>query len=375
MHIGYDVTTLEGQMTGVGYYSTHLLAHLVQRTDPWHYELLSNRQPSHLWPALHGAVARTRGPRGPFMPLRPLWLQMVLPFSLRRLNLDLCHFTNSLLPLAAHGRLIVTIHDMSLFLWPHYHRPRSLLLARPLIRPSARRAQAIITVSASAKADILRVLGVPAASVHVVYEAAAPPFRQLHDAGALASARARYALSDTFVLYAGTVEPRKNLVRLVEALAAVHRRGLRVPLVIAGQWGPLPYHALKAAIERLGMQQAVRFMGYVPTADLAALLNLATVFVFPSLYEGFGLPIVEAMACGAPVLTSNCSAPAEIAGAAATLANPLDSQALAEGLYTLLTDADLRASQRQRGLARAAEFSWPRAAAETAALYRQVMTA
>jgi len=155
----------------------------------------------------------------------------------------------------------------------------------------------------------------------------------------------------------------------------VHSRGLRVPLLIAGQWGPLPYHSLMAAIEHTGMQQAVRFIGYVPTADLAALLNLATVFVFPSLYEGFGLPIIEAMACGAPVLTSNCSAPAEIAGGAATLVNPLESQALAEGLYALLTDADLRASQRQRGLARATEFSWPRAAAETAALYRQVMAA
>lgn len=373
IRVGYDVTTLEGQMTGVGYYSARLLAHLLRRTDPWHYELLSNRRSPQLAQLVNGDGARAKGPRCPIMPLRPLWLQAALPIWLRRLNLDVCHFTNFLLPLAAHGRLIVTMHDMSLFFFPRYHRPRSLLMARPLIKPSAHRAQAIITVSASAKADIVRVLGVPAACVHVIHEAAAPQFRRLHDAATLASVRDRYALPETFILYAGTIEPRKNLVRLVEALALLDRRGVHAPLLIAGQWGPLPYHELRATIERLGLQSSVRFVGYVPTADLVALYNLAAVFAFPSIYEGFGLPIIEAMACGAPVLTSDRSAPAEIAGAAATLVNPLDPQALAEGLFDLLTDPARRAAAQQRGLARAAEFSWTRAAAETAALYRQVM--
>ena len=375
MRIGYDVTTLEGQMTGVGYYSAHLLAHLLRRADPWCFELLSNRRSPHLAHALAGAIVPPVGPRGPSMPLRPLWLQVVLPLWLRQLNLDVCHFTNSLLPLAAHGRMIVTVHDMSLFLFPRYHRPRSLLMARPLIKPSVRRAQAIITVSASAKADLVRVLGVPASMVHVIYEAAAPQFRVLHDAANLAAVRQRYALPDRFLLYADTIEPRKNLVRLVEALALLHHRGLHVPLLIAGQWGPLPYHDLLATIERLGLREAVRFVGYVPTEDLVALYNLATVFVFPSIYEGFGLPIIEAMACGAAVLTSNGSSLAEIAGAAATLADPHDPEALAEALVTLLSDDAQRFAQRTRGLARATEFSWARTAAETAAIYRQVMAA
>lgn len=373
MHIGFDVTTLEGQMTGVGYYSARLLAHLLQRDDPWRYELLSNRAAPHLTPVLDGAASRARGPRGPRMPLRPLWQQFVLPFWLHFARLDLCHFTNSLVPLAARQRLVVTIHDMSLFLFPQFQRPRSLLLARPLVKPSARRAHAIITVSASAKADIVRVLGVPAASVHVIYEAAGPHFHPVQERATLAAVQARYALPDRFILFVGSVEPRKNLTRLVAALAVLRQRGLRTPLLIAGQWGPLPYGELARAIERLALADQVRFLGYVPTADLAPLYSLATIFALPSLYEGFGLPLLEAMACGAPVAVSNNPALAEIAGDAAALFDPHDVESLAETLAGLLTDEDRRANLRARGLARTAVFSWSRAAAETAALYRQVM--
>lgn len=375
MRIGYDVTTLEGTMTGVGFYTARLLAHLLGREDGWRYELLSNRPAAHL--SIEPAVRspRVRGPSGPFMPLRPLWLQAVMPVWLARRRLDVCHFTNSLLPLAAPGRLIVTIHDMSLFMFSQYQRPRTQLVVRPLVRPSAQRAQAVITVSQSAKADIVRLLGIAPDRVHVIYEAAAQHFRPLNNTGHLDAVRANYQLPAQFLLYVGTIEPRKNLVRVVEALAEVHQRGHPVPLILVGQWGPRTYRELMAAIERLDMTPHVRFLGYVPTADLVALYNLATMFVFPSEYEGFGLPVVEAMACGTPVVTADRSSLAEIVGDAGCCVDPYRVTEIAETIVRLLGDADLRAQLRLRGLARAAGFSWQRAAEQTAALYAHVAAA
>ncbi len=375
MRIGYDVTTLEGDMTGVGFYSARLLTHLLHREDGWVYELLSNRRASYLPVDAAARSWRVHGPSGPFMPLRPLWMQAVMPLWLGRHQLDACHFTNSLLPLAAPGRLIVTIHDMSLFLFARYQRPRTQLVVRPLVRPSAQRAQAVITVSQSAKADIVRILGVPPSRVHVIYEAAAPHFRPLDDAGRLHDTQTRYHLPAQFLLYAGTIEPRKNLVRVVEALAQTHRRGHVAPLVVVGQWGPRAYPELKATIEQLGLASHVRFLGYVPTADLVALYNLATLFVFPSEYEGFGLPVVEAMACGLPVVTANRSSLSEIVGDGGVRVNPYAVDEIADAIVGLLRDPDRCRSLRQRGLQRAAEFSWQRAAAQTAALYQHVLTA
>ncbi len=372
MRIGYDVTTLEGDMTGVGFYTARLLAHLLQRNDGWTYELLSNRRSARLPVDAPDQSMRMHGPSGPFMPLRPLWLQGVMPLWLAHRGLDVCHFTNSLLPLAAPGRLLVTIHDMSLFLFSGYQRPRTRLIVRPLVKPSAHRAQAVITVSHSAKADIVRILGIPADRVHVIYEAAAPHFRPLGNNDCLEIVRARYRLPEQFLLYAGTIEPRKNLVRVVEALASVHRQGCRVPLVLVGQWGPRAYPELKEAIERLALTPHVRFLGYVTTADLVALYNLATVFVFPSEYEGFGLPVVEAMACGLPVVAADRSSLVEIVGEGGCCVDPYAVDGIADTIVRLLRDADLRAGLGQRGLARAAEFSWQRAAAQTAALYAHV---
>ncbi|MDQ7030045.1 MAG: glycosyltransferase family 1 protein [Ardenticatenia bacterium] len=185
--------------------------------------------------------------------------------------------------------------------------------------------------------------------------------------------RRRYHLPPRFVLYVGTLEPRKNLVRLVKAFARV-RADADLPhhLVLVGQrgWKDVP---LFAAIENLGVSDVVHVVGYVPTPDVVALYNLAELFVFPSVYEGFGLPIVEAMACGTPVLTSAVGAMAEIAGGAAELVNPLDVGELADALHCLLTDRNRRRELRRRGLRRAAEFSWRRTAEETAAIYRLVL--
>jgi glycosyltransferase involved in cell wall biosynthesis len=184
--------------------------------------------------------------------------------------------------------------------------------------------------------------------------------------------RKRYGLHKPFVLYVGTIEPRKNLTRLVLAFAQAQRRNPDLELILVGQLG-WHYASLLKTIEDLKLGTAVRRLGYVPGEDLPALYNLARLLAFPSLYEGFGLPVVEAMACGTPVLTSNGSSLAEIAAGASYLIDPLDVIDIAHGLSWLATDDDLHASLHAAGLARAAQFSWQHAAEETVRVYDAVV--
>jgi glycosyltransferase involved in cell wall biosynthesis len=371
--VAFDATALEGQRTGVGQYVEQLLGALVARDDGRRYVLLASRE-------LNGRVqAGTLGQAGPRLPNRTLWMQLAVPLVLARLKPALCHFTNSIGPLASPCPLVLTLHDMSLFLHPETQPRRSLLAVRTLIPAAARRADALITVSHSARRDIVRVLGVAPEKVHVIYEAAAPCFRQFDpgvpaDAAELARVRARYGLAGDELLYVGTLEPRKNLATLVRAFAALHRRGRARRLLLVGQLG-WKVAGLLREIEALGLGADVQLPGYVPEADLPALYNLARALVFPSIYEGFGLPVVEAMACGLPVVTSDRSSLAELGRGAALLIDPGDSDALAAAIDRVLHDDELHAALRAAGPRRAAEFSWARAAEETAAVYAAVTAA
>ena len=194
---------------------------------------------------------------------------------------DIAHFTNGIVPLASPVPTVVTIHDMSLTMYPRYHPPRRVVLNRPLVDLAARRADAIITVSQSAKQDIVRLYGLPPDRVHVVHEAAAPSFHPIDDARELEPRASLYALPDRFILYVGTIEPRKNLPILIEAFAKRQKSGdLAHQLVCAGPYGWLS-RDIEERIDRLQIAGAVRFTGYVPFDDLPALYNLAEMFVFP----------------------------------------------------------------------------------------------
>jgi glycosyltransferase involved in cell wall biosynthesis len=245
------------------------------------------------------------------------WMQAALPVHIARLKLDLCHFTNFVAPLLSPCPMVITIHDMTLWLFHEHHTTQRLIAMRPIIPLAVRRAGAIITVSESAKADIISILDVDPAKVHVVYEAPSAKFHP-HPRGAdLESIRAQYHLPEAFILYVGTLEPRKNLVRLLEAYASLlHQDRIPHRLVLVGSrgWKEQP---IFEAVDRLGIQNAVQFVGHVPQEHLVALYNLADVLAFPSLYEGFGLPVVEAMACRTPVLTSPRGSLHEVAGNAA----------------------------------------------------------
>jgi glycosyltransferase involved in cell wall biosynthesis len=307
------------------------------------------------------AVSRGRLPR-------LVWMQTQAPRLLRRLDADVAHFTNGMIPLASPVPTVVTIHDMSLTLYPRCHPLRRVLLNRPLVDLAARSADAVITVSHSAKRDIQRLYGLSPERVHVVHEAAAPSFRPARDRAALARVRRRYGLAERFILYVGTIEPRKNLATLVNAFVA-RRADLPHQLVCAGPYGWLS-RDLERRIAPLRSAGAVVIAGYVPFDDLPALYTLAEMLVFPSLYEGFGLPVVEAMACGTPVVTSDVAALLEVTGGAAHHVDCRDAVSLGDAIVALARSRGWREQLSARGLERALAFSWQRAARETLDVYR-----
>jgi glycosyltransferase involved in cell wall biosynthesis len=368
MRIAFDGTTLTPGRTGVGYYTEHLLQHLAREVVQTGDELIvvSNKPIDTQVPL----PAHVRVHDGHRFPIRIGWMQLRAASALEALRPDVAHFTNGMIPFGSPVATVVTVHDMSLRLYPNCHPVRRLLLNRPLMHVAIRQASSIVTVSNSARRDLLRLHGVAADRVAVVHEAASPVFRPIADRARLEDVRARYRLPRRFVLYVGTIEPRKNLTRLMTAFAAARKRGIPHHLVCAGPYG-WSSRDLAGRIDRLGIRDAVHFTGYVPFEDLPSIYNLAEFFAFPSLYEGFGLPVVEAMACGIPVLTSNTSSLGEVAGDAAETIDPMSTDAIADGIVRLATDAELRRDRSERGLARARSFSWTQTARDMLAVYHR----
>jgi len=368
MRIAFDGSTLTPGRTGVGYYTEHLLQHLAREVETTGDELIVvSNQPIDTQAPLPRHVRVHEGHR---FPVRIGWMQMRAARALDFLRPDIAHFTNGMMPWGSPVQTVVTIHDMSLRLYPQCHPLRRLVLNRPLMHQAVRRATALVTVSHSTRRDLLRLLGVSPDRVSVVHEAASPAFKPIRDRAVLDALRARYRLPERFVLYVGTIEPRKNLDRLMEAFAQARAAGIPHHLVCVGPYG-WSSRDLSSHIERLGIGSWVHFTGYVPFEDLPGLYNLGEFFVFPSLYEGFGLPVVEAMACGTPVITANTSSLAEIAADAAAVVDPSSVEALAHAIRTLAADEGWRAELSQRGISRAKTFSWTQTAREMLSVYQR----
>ena len=366
MRIAFDGSSLRPKRTGVGYYTEHLLRHLALEASDDELIVISNRSIETTTPL----PAPVRTAAGRWRVPRMVWLQTLAPQALRRVHADVAHFTNGMMPLVSPVPTVVTIHDTSLTLYPRYHPPRRVLLNRPLVNLAARRADAVITVSQSAKRDIVQVYDVDPERVHVIHEAAAPSFYPIRDRSELQRVRRRYGLHDRIILYVGTIEPRKNLPLLIDAFARLRRSGdLNHQLVCVGPYGWLS-RGIEACIERSGVADSIKLTGYVPFSDLPALYSSAEIFVFPSVYEGFGLPVVEAMACGVPVITGRTAALAEVAGGAIEHVERLDAELLGDAMVALARSAERRHDVAVRGIARAHTFSWARAARETLEVYR-----
>jgi glycosyltransferase involved in cell wall biosynthesis len=300
----------------------------------------------------------------------------VVPVSanpLRRLVRDLPGLTARLRPDAVYATyagpliigcpLVVAVHDVSFKAHPEWFSPRDRLVLNLGVGVTVRRAAALITLSEFSRREIETVYPVPAQRIHVIHAAPAPQFTTegRDDAGVYV----RYGIRRPYLLAVGNLQPRKNLVRLIEAFGRLTAsEGLAHNLVLAGraQWQG---SEIGAMVRRLGLSERVMGTGYVGSEDLPAIYRGADLFVYPSLYEGFGLPVLEAMACGTPVVASNGSAIAEVAGSAARLVDPLSVEDLTKGMKEMCTRPEQREAWRQKGLAQSRKFTWERTARHT----------
>lgn len=298
-------------------------------------------------------------------------LVYTLPAMCQRWQADVLHVTY-IGPFFVPCPLVVTVHDVAFKHHPEFFSPRDRLLFATLLPVTLQRASAVITVSRHARQEIIALFPYLSGKVHVTPEAASTLFRPIGEEGSLQTVRSRYGIRSEFILAVGNLQPRKNLLRLISAFASVRHRMKSVQLVVAGkaQWKS---SAIYAEVKRLGLESDIVFTGYVSDEDLALLYNAAKVFVYPSIYEGFGLPILEAMACGTPVVTSNTSSMPEVAGDAAILIDPYQEEQIGDAIQQVLTNPDLRLSLSEKGLKHAQRFSWHRTAQETVRVYQTVL--
>jgi len=385
MLIGLDAIPLTEPLAGVGHYTAELGRALAAEAPAHRFELLypSSYPPIEADPArpssdpARRAATRSAGPpnlspvRVPVGALGRRWWSLGLPLYARRRGLDLFHGTNFEVPLWGAALRVVTVHDLSLLVRPETHERRRVWRARLRLPLMARRADAVVTPTEAARREVMERLGLPASKVFAVPEAAREIFRPA-PFEATAEARRRLGVGDEFLLAVGTIEPRKNLPALLGAFEEVVRArpGSDLQLVLAGRAGWMSEELL-AGLEGSPARGRVVLTGYVPDADLRDLYSSCRLFVYPSLYEGFGLPPLEAMRCGAPVVASRAAAVAEVAGGAARLFETESREDLARALSELLGDEGARRDLSERGLRRAAEFSWGRTARLTLDVYAE----
>lgn len=376
MRISFDVSPAVHHHAGLGRYAEELLAALVacdssNEYTAFYYTPRGRESPE---PPIDRIPTRTVR-----LPAKPWRMSVLLAYlvggSMDRWlpSGDIFHATDHLLPPFRHSKTVFTIHDLIFRFYPQYHLPLNRWYLSLMLPRFMQRADAIIAVSESTRRDVLRLMKLPLEKISVIYEGVSEAFRHLDDQETLAQVRDKYKLPPRFILFFGTLEPRKNLVLLLDVYRQMMTRDASTPaLVIAGRKGWL-YQPVFDRVRELGLDGRVHFTDYVESGDVPAVMNAAEVFAFPSLYEGFGLPPLEAMACGTPVVCSNASSLPEVVGEAGILVDPHDVGGWVQAIDSVLTDEQTRQKLRDQGLAQAKRFSWEQAARKTLAVYEQVV--
>lgn len=380
IRIGIDVTAALTQGGGIGRYTRELVQALVATDSTNQYRLFSAKPPAKL-PVPHPL------PRARNVVYRPaplderwlyrLWYRLRLPLPVQWVTgqLDLFHSPDFVLP-PVSGRIptLLTVHDLSFIHYPHTFPERLVTYLNQVVPWSIGRASHVLADSEATRQDLMTIWQVPAAKITVLYSGVHERFQPVTDVAKITAVRQKYDLHDwPYILSVGTLQPRKNYQMLIRAFQPLADK-LPHHLVISGGKGWL-YDEMLAEVARQGLNGRVHFIGFVDDADLPTLYSTADLFVFPSLYEGFGLPLLEAMGCGTAVLTANASSLPEVAGEAARLLPPDDLAAWTENIHALLTDPSLRSRLITAGFAQAKQFTWQAAARQLQKIYQQLLTA
>ncbi len=375
MLVSLDAIPLAAPRTGVGHYTFELARHLALLAPADEFELVSPFPIITPFPgqAEQDLPANLRTVHAKVNSLRRRWFAVGLPLYLRQRGSDLFHGTNYEVPLWGKRPAVLTIHDLSLLLHADTHEQRLVRRGRRRLPLMARAASLIITPSESVRREVLSHLRIEPSKVVSIPEAPRGIFRPVAPEETI-EVRRRLRIEDDFILFVGTIEPRKNLLTLLKAFEEILRSTSLCPqLVIAGKEGWL-MDELFSHVKESGVKDRLRFTGYLGDDDLCALYSSCRVFVYPSLYEGFGLPPLEAMACGAPVIASRIPSIVEAVGSdAARLISPTDVQALARSMVEILSDENERRQLALTGQQRAGEFSWEKTARATLAVYDEAL--
>jgi len=369
MRIGIDACSLLSQPTGVGRVLKNLFRALSQIDRENEYILFLNGESSND-PTLSHNFKRCKITL-PIVEKNFTWLHLRLPLALFKDRVDLFHYTFYTMPFFINCHSVVSIHDLSYELHPEWFSWRSQVSFRPFSRWAALQSRKIITYAGTTKREIVKRYGVKEEKICVIYHGVDPKFQMEKESSKIETIKGAYGIQGRYILYVGNINIRRNVERLLQAFRPF---SADYQLILVGKvewpWIPLP-----RLIQDLNLIGRVIHLGYVEDDHLPILYNGAEVFVYPSLYEGFGLPVIEAMACGTPVITSRSSALEEIYSDTAILVNPYRIQEIEDALRTLLNDSRTRESCRERGLALVKKFSWERAAQDTLKVYHEAFEA
>ncbi|MFA5010149.1 MAG: glycosyltransferase family 1 protein [Patescibacteria group bacterium] len=371
--IGIDARLFgTAQAAGIGTYTEELVGNLLKVDPEDHYTVFVTHATAAVFPFYGPNLTKQAVPYRHYTYSE----QFFYPRLLKSAKLDLIHYTNFNTPVFFRSiKSIVTIHDLTLWFYPgRKHRsPFKRWLYRYVIAQSCRNAERIIAVSQGTKQDIIKYLNIPADKIDVIYEGVPPRLKTVSTPKRMEMIKSKYNITSPFFLYVGQWRAHKNLERLIRGFAIFRRRyNLDYQLVIVGKQDPLAPE-VPATIKQLGLQDAIVTTGYIADSDLADFYNAAEAFVFPSLYEGFGIPPLEAMGQGTPVISSNVSVMPEVLGDAALYFDPLNLEDIAAKLYQFATSFRVRQELKERGLAQARKYSFGRMAKETLAVYQKVL--